>query len=437
MLINQKLINFKKKIQKKKASISVIGLGYVGLPLALSFAKNGFKVHGYDIDKFKIKSIKSGKSYISSVSSGYLTKCKERFKSSSNIYDVENSDIVIICVPTPINDKKLPILSHVKDVMDKLSTIKVKDKLIIFECTSYPGTTEEYFLPSIKKKALEIGKNIFLGYSPEREDPGNRKFSLEKKNIPKIVSGYTTDCLSLTRLLYSKISDTISVENIKTAEFTKLLENIYRTVNIGLINELKKVSDKMNINIFDAVNAAKTKPFGYQPFYPGPGVGGHCIPVDPFFLTWKAKKLGVETKFIKLAGQINDERPKTIVNKIKKYFNSEKKLKCLIIGIAYKKDCDDVRLSPAIKIIELLKKNLNIKINILDSVVSNKTKKNLKNYKFVEKNKINKDFLKTFDFSIIITDHSNIDYEKIRRNLKIIFDTRNVFKKKYENIIIS
>ena len=437
MLKKKNINNLKKKIFNKHAKISIIGLGYVGLPLALSFAKNGFYVHGYDIDNFKIQSIKKSISYISSVSNYYLTKSKKKFISSSNINDVENSDIIIICVPTPINEKKLPILSHVKDVMDKLSMIEIKDKLIIFECTSYPGTTEEYFLPFIKKKKLRIGSNIFLGYSPEREDPGNKKFSLEKKNIPKIVSGYTTDCLSLTRLLYSKISNTISVENIRTAEFTKLLENIYRTVNIGLINELRKVSDKMNINIFDAVNAAKTKPFGYQPFYPGPGVGGHCIPVDPFFLTWKAKKLGINTEFIKLSGQINDERPKIITNKINKFLIKNKKyknIKCLIVGIAYKKDCDDLRLSPALKIIEILNKSKKYKINIFDDEISKKAKLNLNKYYFINKKQLNKKTLGKYDFCLIVTDHTNVNYEIIRENSKMVFDTRNVYKKKYKNV---
>ncbi len=289
----------------------------------------------------------------------------------------------------------------------------------------------------LKKKRLKIGSDIFLGYSPEREDPGNKKFSLEKKNIPKIVSGYTTDCLSLTQLLYSKISNTISVENIKTAEFTKLLENIYRTVNIGLINELKKVSDKMNINIFDAVNAAKTKPFGYQPFYPGPGVGGHCIPVDPFFLTWKAKKLGIDTKFIKLSGQINDERPKLITKKLNRYLIKNKKFKnirCLVIGIAYKKNCDDLRLSPALKIIDILNKSKKYKINILDDEISKKAKSNFNKFKFITKKQLNKKTLGKYDFCLIVTDHSNVNYEIIRKYSKMIFDTRNVYKKKYKNV---
>lgn len=437
MLKNKNLNNFKKKIFNKQSKISIMGLGYVGLPLALSFAKSGYNVHGYDIDRFKIHSIKKSKSYISSVSNYYLAKYKKKFKSSSNINHVENSDIIIICVPTPINEKKLPILSHVKEVMHKLSTIKVKHKLIIFECTSYPGTTEEYFLPFIKKKKLRIGSNIFLGYSPEREDPGNKKFSLEKKNIPKIVSGYTADCLSLTKLLYSKISKTIPVENIKTAEFTKLLENIYRTVNIGLINELKKVSDKMNINIFNAVNAAKTKPFGYQPFYPGPGVGGHCIPVDPFFLTWKAKKLGIDTKFIKLSGQINDQRPKLIIKKINRFFtknNKFEKLNCLIVGVAYKKDCDDLRLSPALKIIDILQKTKRFKIDILDDKISIKAKSNFNKISFISKKKLNKKTLSKYDFCLIVTDHSNVNYEIIRKHSKMIFDTRNVYKRKYRNV---
>ena len=290
-----------KKINSKKATISVIGLGYVGLPLCLALSKAKFKVFGIDNNVERVKLLKNGISYISTIKNFQIRKLdNKKFIPTNNFEEILNSDVIIICVPTPIDSRKKPNMKYVKNVVKQIDKYVKKFQTIIFECTSYPGTTEEYFLPILKKKKFNVGKDFFLGYSPEREDPGNENYSVLKNNLSKVVSGYSESCRDIVKAIYEQVSNEVYLCNdIKTAEFTKLLENIYRSVNIGLINELHTVCKKMNINIFDAINAAKTKPFGFNSFYPGPGVGGHCIPVDPYFLTYKAKQLGINTKFIK------------------------------------------------------------------------------------------------------------------------------------------
>ena len=322
MEINNLTKKIIKKIKSKKTVISVIGLGYVGLPLSIALSNSKFKVFGIDNNIENIKTLKNGKSHIKTIKDNQIKNLKS-FIPTFDFKDISKSDIIIICVPTPIDKKKQPNLKYVKNVVFQIEKYIKKYQTIILECTSYPGTTEEYFIPMFKRKQFSIGKNIFLGYSPEREDPGNEKFSILKKNLSKVVSGYTYNCREIVKEVYKNVSNKVyACKDIKTAEFTKLLENIYRSVNIGLINELHLVCKKMKINIFDALNAAETKPFGFKAFYPGPGVGGHCIPVDPYFLSYKAKKFGVLTNFIKLAGKINDQRPieisKTISNFIKK-----------------------------------------------------------------------------------------------------------------------
>ena len=280
-------LEFKQSIKNKKSTISVIGLGYIGLPLSLAFIKAGFKVIGIDKDIKKINIINSNKSYISTISDNQIKISRKRNFFVTNKFSlISKSNIIIVCVPTPVNKNKKPIMDHIASVVEKIKKYLVKNQLFILECTTYPGTSEEYFLPIFKKKKLDIGKNIFLGYSPEREDPGNLKYSIIKGNLSKVVSGYTDSCEVLVKELYSTVIKKVHpVSNIRTAEFTKLLENIYRSVNVGLVNELYKICLKMNINIYEAINAASTKPFGYKAFFPGPGVGGHCIPVDPYFLS--------------------------------------------------------------------------------------------------------------------------------------------------------
>ena len=431
-------INLKNKILRKKNIISIMGLGYVGLPLAMAFCSSKIKTIGYDVNKKRVSSLKNNKSYISSVGNNTLKRSQKYFTQTSNIKDLEKSDVIIVCVPTPINEiSKIPNLDYVKEVILKLKRIDLSGKLIIFECTSYPGTTEEMFLPLVKQKKLILGEKIFLGYSPEREDPGNPNFSLEKKNIPKVISGLTNKCQELTSAVYKQITNKIiKVSNIKTAEFTKLLENIYRSINIGLINELSEISKKFDIDINESIIAAKTKPFGFQPFYPGPGVGGHCIPVDPHYLSWKAKKLGMDSKFIKLAGKINDNRPDIISNNIKKKLLQKKMpfKKILFIGLAYKKNCDDIRNSPIIKIINNFKK-LKSKIYCYDPYVK------IKKFPFLQKkiqlqyDKLNEKNLKFVDIVVIGTDHDKVDYNLIQKHSNLIFDTRNVYKFSEKNII--
>lgn len=437
---NKVVQNILKNLNSRKTQISVIGLGYVGLPLCLALCKANFKVYGIDNSDERVDLLRSGKSYISTISNLKIKKIvNKKFIPTSDFEIIKKSEIIIICVPTPIDSYKKPDMQYVKNVVKQIEKYLEKNQTIILECTSYPGTTEEYFLPIFKKKKLSLGKNIFLGYSPEREDPGNKNFSILKKNLSKVVSGYSNNCEKIVKSLYQKVSNEVFVcYDIKTAEFTKLLENIYRSVNIGLINELHSVCKKMGINIFEALKAAKTKPFGFTPFYPGPGVGGHCIPVDPYFLTYKAKQFNINTKFIKLAGKINDDRPieiaKTLIEYIK---NNQIKKKILILGLTYKKNSDDVRESPILQIYNFLNKKIRNKINVCDPLVSKQALKKLKSIKFISLAKINnKKYLKNFDLCFIGTNHDLFNYNFISNNMKIIFDSRNSFQKKRKNIKI-
>lgn len=431
-------LNLKHKILRKKNITSIVGLGYVGLPLAMAFSSSKIKTIGYDVNQERVSILKKNKSYISSVKDDQIKKAKKYFFPTSSIQDLKKSNIIIICVPTPINDRsKIPNLRYIKEVILKLKTIDLAEKLIIFECTSYPGTTEESILPLLKQKKLILGEKIFLGYSPEREDPGNPNFSLNKKNIPKVISGFTKNCQELTSLVYKQVTKKIiKVKNIKTAEFTKLLENIYRSINIGLINELSEISKKFNVDINESILAAKSKPFGFQPFYPGPGVGGHCIPVDPYYLSWKAKKLGIDSKFIKLAGKINDDRPNVIFNNIKKKITQKNipQKKILFIGLAYKKNCDDLRNSPILRIIQKFK-DLKSKIYCHDPYIKIKEYPAIQKLIDTEFKTLNEKNLKSADIVIIGTDHDIINYNLIKKYSNLVFDTRNVFKFSKKNII--
>ena len=310
------------KLINKTAVIGIVGLGYVGLPLSIRFSSVGYKVIGFDIDNSKIKNLNKKKSYISHIEDEVIKKLKaKKFIATSNFEKIRDIDILILCVPTPLKGKNNPDLSFVINTLKSSLPYLKKGQAISLESTTYPGTTEEIVLPLLKKLKLGVGKDLFIIYSPEREDPGNKNFST--KNIPKIVGGVTPECLEVGIELYKNIIDKIvPVSSTKVAEMTKILENIHRAVNIGLVNEMKIVADKMNINIYEVINAAATKPFGFTPYYPGPGLGGHCIPIDPFYLTWKAKQLGVETKFIELAGEINNSMPRYVVNKSLKYLKN-------------------------------------------------------------------------------------------------------------------
>jgi UDP-N-acetyl-D-glucosamine dehydrogenase len=428
--MNSDLLN---KIDNKNVKVGIIGLGYVGLPLVIRFSEVGIETVGFDIDKSKTNKLNNGESYIKHIDSNSIKSANQNgFKATNDFSLISNVDIIIICVPTPLNAKKEPDLSCVTDTVSSIKTCLRENQLLILESTTYPGTTDEKIISVIegikftkKTTCLSIGENFFVGYSPEREDPGNSKYST--KTIPKIVSGYTKNCLAVTKNIYDKIVDiTVPVSSIKVAEMTKILENIHRAVNIGLINELKIVADKMDIDIFEVIKAASTKPFGFTPYYPGPGLGGHCIPIDPFYLTWKAKQLGLDTKFIKLAGEVNSSMPHWVVKKalesLRLRLDSILTAKVLIIGVAYKKNLDDVRETPAFKIMELLLKN-NVYIEYYDPYIPNLTKTRDYNFKMSSIN-LTKKKLNEYDLVIIVTDHDIIDYDFIYKNSKCIVDTR-------------
>ena len=338
------------KIQNHKSTIAIIGLGYVGLPLAIRFAQEGFKTIGFDIDKEKINMLNSGKSYIKHIKEDSIASMANNgFTATADFGEITSVDVIIICVPTPLGVHNEPDLSYIHGTLENIKPHLKENQLLILESTTYPGTTEEEivtFIESIPDSSLithhsslfTIGENFFIGYSPEREDPGNKNFTT--KTIPKVVSGVTQNCLELTKKLYDQIVDqTVPVSSPKVAEMTKIMENIHRAVNIGLVNELKMVADKMDIDIYEVINAATTKPFGFTPYYPGPGLGGHCIPIDPFYLTWKAKEVGMNTRFIELAGEINTNMTNYVVQKVGEALNTVKRSikgsRILVLGLAY------------------------------------------------------------------------------------------------------
>ena len=425
------------KLKNKKAIIAIIGLGYVGLPLALAYINAGFKVIGFDIDSEKIKKLNNGKSYIKNISSLKIKKSlKKGFKVTSSFSKIISTDAVIICVPTPLNKYREPDLSFVTDTVDAIVPHLKSGHLVSLESTTYPGTTEEEILPRIESNGLKVGKDIFLIYSPEREDPGNLNFKTE--SIPKIVGGYTAACLKFGKALYEPvISKVITVSSTKVAEMVKLLENIYRAVNIGLVNEMKIISDSMGFNIHEVISAASTKPFGFTPFYPGPGLGGHCIPIDPFYLTWKAKEFGINTRFIELAGEINTNMPKWVLGKTIDALNERKKplkkAKILILGIAYKKNVDDTRESPGIELIKLfLEKGATVHYSDPFIPVFPKMRKYSYNMLSV---KISQKKIASYDAIVLSTNHDKFNYPMIQRNAKLIIDTRGVFKNKTLNLV--
>ena len=419
----------KNKISNHKAVVSIIGLGYVGLPLVIRFSDEGFPVLGFDIDNNKIKSLQSNRSYINHINDKEIKKINnEGFLVSSEFSKINNADIIIICVPTPLGIHNEPDLSYIKNTLKSINIHLKENQLLILESTTYPGTTDEEIVPVIEQLGFQIGKNFFVGYSPEREDPGNVNFST--KSIPKVVSGYSKNCLEIVEHLYDQVVDnTVPVSSTKVAEMTKILENIHRAVNIGLVNELKLVADKMGIDIYEVINAAATKPFGFTPYYPGPGLGGHCIPIDPFYLTWKAKEIGMNTRFIELAGEINRSMPNYVCQKIIDTLNTAgkalSKSKILVLGLSYKKNVDDTRESPSLEIIDRLVKQ-GAKVSYSDPYFPEapKTRKYNFNLKNVE---IDKKTISKFDLVLLATDHDDFDYELIEEAAKIIIDTRGKF----------
>lgn len=417
--------SLQKKIKKKTAKVAIIGLGYVGLPLALQFSKKKFNVVGFDIDLKKINKLNKNQSYIKHIKNNKIKQFSNKLIFKSEFKYIQDIDIIIVCLPTPVTKKFEPDLSYIKKNLNDLKKYLKKGQLLILESSTYPGSTRNVVLPFLNK--FSVGENFFLGYSPEREDPNNSKYKLE--NIPKICSGLSYKCLDLVNKLYKQIvNETVIVEKLETAEFVKLYENIYRSVNIGLVNEMKTISYKLNLDIYEIINAAKSKPFGFQAFYPGPGVGGHCIPVDPYYLSWIAQKNNLKSNLIYHAGKINSYMPRWIISK----FASKNIKRVLLIGIAYKRNLDDTRESPAIKFIKILNRK-KIYVDFYDpNVKILKSRQLEKDYISI---KLTKNNIKKYDCVVIITDHSNINYKLIKRNAKFIVDTRNVYKDKNDTIL--
>ena len=420
-----------KKIQNRSAKIGVIGLGYVGLPLAIEFVQAGFDVIGIDIDENKINLINSGDNYIKDVNSKLLKKAVEEKKlSATNDFSiVEDMDSISICVPTPLNKQKDPDISFIISVMDKIKKYIHRDMIIILESTTYPGSTKELILPYIQNSGFDVGKDFFLCFSPERIDPGNKVYNTS--NTPKVIGGITSECTKIGTLLYNNIvNKVVSVSSTETAEMVKLLENTFRAINIGLANEIAIICEKLGVNVWEVIDAAATKPFGYMKFLPGPGLGGHCIPIDPHYLSWKLKTLNYEAKFIQLASKINTNMPNHILSLISQNLNDVQKTlngsKILILGVSYKKDINDTRESPALDIIQLLI-TAGTKVDYHDPYVQ---KLNFNNLSFESLPNLIEEELNTYDVCVIVTDHSNINYELIHDHCQLIIDTRNIFDDK-------
>ena len=425
------------KLKNKEAVIGIAGLGYVGLPLMLRYASVGCKVIGIDIDIEKVDLLNAGKSYIEHISSDLVASAfKSGFEATTDFSRARDCDALILCVPTPLTKHREPDISYVTNTMDALKPYLRKGQVISLESTTYPGTTEEELLPRAEESGLKVGEDIFLVYSPEREDPGNPVFKTH--TIPKVVGGHTAACLQAGIALYEPAIDQIvPVSSTKTAEMTKLLENIHRAVNIGLVNEMKIVADRMGIDIFEVVDAAKTKPFGFTAYYPGPGLGGHCIPIDPFYLTWKAREYGLNTRFIELSGEVNRGMPEYVISKLMDGLNDAgkalKNSRVLVLGIAYKKNVDDMRESPAVEIMELIQAKGAL-VAYSDPHVPVFPK--MREYCFkLESEPLTAENLATFDAVLLATDHDRFDYDMIKQHAKLIIDSRGKYREPAEHIV--
>ncbi len=425
------------KFGTKDAVIGIVGLGYVGLPLMLSYSEIGFRVLGIDIDQHKVDSLNAGKSYIGHIPSEKVARAVGLgFEATADFNRIKEADAVILCVPTPLNKHREPDMSFVISTTDSLKPYLRKGQIISLESTTYPGATEEELLPRVQDRGLVVGEDIFLVYSPEREDPGNLDF--DTCTIPKIVGGHTSACREVGIALYQHVIDrVVPVSSTKVAEMTKLLENIHRAVNIGLVNEMKTVADRMGIDIFEVVDAAATKPFGFTPYYPGPGLGGHCIPIDPFYLTWKAREYGVHTRFIELSGEVNRAMPEYVVSKLMDGLNNAGKplrgSKVLVLGVAYKKNVDDMRESPSVEIMELVRAK-GAQVAYSDPHVPVFPKMREHHFSLSSEQLTGKNLIK-FDAVILATDHDKFDYELIKNSAKLIIDSRGKFREPADHIV--
>lgn len=424
------LNTFIEKINNKEAIIAIVGLGYVGLPLMLRFAEVGYRVIGIDVNDNKNAMLNRGQSYIQHISSEKILALKNRISATNNFEACLEADAIILCVPTPLNKYREPDLSYLQQSMAALLPHLRAGQLISLESTTYPGTTQEELKPSIESRGLRIGQDVFLVYSPEREDPGNERYSTS--TIPKIYGGDTENCQQAGEALYSAIIEkVVRVSSTQVAEMTKLMENIHRSVNIGLVNEMKVLAEKMKIDIHEVIDAAATKPFGFVPYYPGPGIGGHCIPIDPFYLTWKAREYGIHTRFIELAGEINKSMPEWVVTKISDALNSReralKNCRILILGVAYKSNIEDTRESPALEIMALLEAKGALLAYSDPHVPELPPRSSLS---------LDATLLSTFDCVVLTTAHQAFDYALIAQHAKLIVDTRGAFKSFKQNTIV-
>ena len=425
------------KIQSNTASVGIVGLGYVGLPLALRFAEVGIKVLGFDIDQYKVDAIHAGKTYIKHIPDAAVAKGRDQgITATTDFSRAGEVDALILCVPTPLNQYREPDLSFVIKTTESLMPYLRRGQLFALESTTYPGTTDEELKPRIEAQGLKVGEDVFLVFSPEREDPGNAHFSTQ--TIPKVVGGFTPACLEAGVALYSKVIDkVVPVSSTKAAEMTKLLENIHRAINIGLVNEMKIVADAMGIDIHEVIRAAATKPFGFVPYYPGPGLGGHCIPIDPFYLTWKAREFGLHTRFIELAGEINSDMPKWVVSKLADALNErEKSIKSsriLVLGISYKKNIDDMRESPSVELMELLQAK-GAHIDYADPWVPVFPK--MREHHFdLSSVDLTPESIASYDAVLLATNHDVFDYDMIQQHARLIVDTRGVYLKPAANVV--
>ncbi|MBY0501221.1 MAG: nucleotide sugar dehydrogenase [Alphaproteobacteria bacterium] len=421
----------KNKILEKKAKIGILGLGYVGLPLLKTFCEKGYETIGFDIDTSKIDALKEKKSYIRHIPHEGIAKIVDsgRFTATTDFSRADEADVLIMCVPTPLTIHRDPDMSYIVSTAGSVAPYIREGHLVILESTTYPGTLKEVVQPIIEKAGFIAGENYFLAYSPEREDPGNPNF--ETSTIPKVVGADDDGSLELSRILYEQaVCKVVSVSSSATAEAVKLTENIFRSVNIALVNELKVIFDKMNIDVWEVIEAAKSKPFGFMPFYPGPGLGGHCIPIDPFYLTWKAREYGVTTRFIELAGQINTHMPDYVIHKLlealdQKFARGLNQSKILVLGIAYKKNIDDMRESPSLILLEKLEKHgahVDYYDPFIPEIPMTREHAHLAGKKSV---KFDGNHLSSYDAVLICTDHDDIDYEAIVTHSKLVVDSRN------------
>ncbi|HMM54519.1 MAG TPA: nucleotide sugar dehydrogenase [Candidatus Desulfobacillus sp.] len=431
------LDNLLSSIQNRSATIGIVGLGYVGLPLMLRYAETGFRVLGIDIDGDKVARLNKGESYIEHIPASAIAEARHRgFEATADFSRSAEADALIICVPTPLNRHREPDLSFVLDTMDALTPHLRRGQIVSLESTTYPGTTDEELRPRIESRGLRVGEDVFLVYSPEREDPANPDFVT--KTIPKVCGGATPACLKAGAALYGAAVDrVVEVSSTRAAEMTKLLENIHRAVNIGLVNEMKIIADRMGIDIHEVIRAAATKPFGFVPYYPGPGLGGHCIPIDPFYLTWKAREYGLQTRFIELAGEVNRAMPQWVVGKIAEALNERGRAirgcRVLVLGIAYKKNVDDMRESPSVELMEqLVRMGAAVEYSDPHVPVFPKMRQHHFDLKSVP---LTPESIAGYDLVLLATNHDAFDYGLIASHARLIVDTRGVYLQPAANVV--